>query len=76
MTSSEYTINRLSIKAIAPAFLASAKREASPDDYVGWEQPSGEDVCAQVHVMMAVHSGWERAIKPVILLNLGGHHIL
>lgn len=76
MTSSEYAINSLSIKTIAPAFLASAEGEASPDDYVGWQQPSGENVGAEVHVMVAVHPGRERTIQSFILFDLGGHHML
>ena len=69
--SRQYAINGLPVEAIAPTLLASAEREASPGNTAGWEQSSGEDVGAQVHVMMAVYPLRDIAIEPDVLLNLG-----
>ena len=75
MTPREHEINSLSVNAVAPAFLTSAEREAPPDDDVRWEQASGKNVGAQVHVMMPVDPLRACAVEPRVLLDLGGHQV-
>jgi len=76
MTASEYAINSVSIEAIAPASLTRIEGEASPDDNPRREQASDQNVCAQVHVMVAVKATWLPAIEAAELIGLGGRHIL